>query len=289
MDAGFIVQILLDGLTIGSTYVLLAAGLVLMFGVLKVVNFAHGQVYMVGAYVVYSFVTLVSANFFLALGAAMATLLVVGMLFEKLVFYPLRKSALPQFVASIGLILILQNIVIYIFSSNTRRIPPFFVGSFELPFNVRISIAQVAIVMISAAVFILVYAFVEKTRVGMSIRAVAQDSELASMVGVNVKSVRLMVMGVVSGVAGMSGGLMGALYNVNPQMGTILFVIFCVVTVGGMSSLKGSMVAGLALGIAENLFGGFVDYRYTAILVYAIILGVLWTKPSGLFGEATTR
>ena len=278
-------QQMVNGLANAGTYALIAVGLTMIFGILDVVNFAHGEMYMLGAYFAYVFaVTLnlpFAASFFLSILGGMA----VGVLAERIVFCRLQgKPHMNSVIASMGLSLVLANGALMIFTPTPRHIPPPIPeGSFEI---LGIYLSQMRALVFGVAVVLIVALnlFVERTWMGMGMRAVAQDTVVARLMGIDIQRVSIATFAIGSALAAAAGALVGPLLVVEPHMGGVAGLkAFAVVIMGGMGSIPGAIFAALILGLAEGLAAGFVGAGVKDLIAFVLMILILVFKPTGLW------
>ena len=278
-------QQMVNGLANAGTYALIAVGLTRIFGILDVVNFAHGEMYMLGAYFAYVFaVTLnlpFAASFFLSILGGMA----VGVLAERIVFCRLQgKPHMNSVIASMGLSLVLANGALMIFTPTPRHIPPPIPeGSFEI---LGIYLSQMRALVFGVAVVLIVALnlFVERTWMGMGMRAVAQDTVVARLMGIDIQRVSIATFAIGSALAAAAGALVGPLLVVEPHMGGVAGLkAFAVVIMGGMGSIPGAIFAALILGLAEGLAAGFVGAGVKDLIAFVLMILILVFKPTGLW------
>jgi branched-chain amino acid transport system permease protein len=291
MDLGIdiIMQVLVWGLYAGCIYILLATGLNLIFGVMKVVNFAHGQLLMVGAYVTFTFFVLSGFNPYVLLAASVPILILIGVSIERLCFRPiLGTGKLNEIFISIGLIYILENVAALVWGDEWRTIHSPFetitvqIGSMKIPADYLIIIATTVIILIA------LWLFLKRSRLGRAIRATSQNRKAASLMGINVERMDMISFGLGAGLAGAAGTLWVVSGQVfNPYMGSVPAVkAFAIVIIGGLGSIPGAVIAGLVLGIAENFAVFTIGGAWKDAVAFIILIIVLIIKPTGLFGEA---
>jgi len=300
MDIGVLIQILVWGLYAGCIYILLAIGLNLIFGVMKVVNFAHGEVLMLGAYAAFWIYTYSSINPYLIIPAAMLLIALLGVFIERLGFRPIMGTGkLNEIFLSLGLIYLLQNLVAFLWSTNSRSIRSPYgevvvpIGAIKLPLDYLI-------IIIFTIVFIIAFQlFMKKTTTGRAMRATSQNREAAALMGINVERMDMLSFALGSALAAAAGSLwMISGQMATPYMGSIPAIkAFAVIIIGGLGSIPGAIVAGLTLGIVENVVPllmnslvGILGYEmsFTAwkdTIAFFILIIVLVIRPTGIFGE----
>ncbi len=287
MNAIFL-QILFWGLYAGCIYILLATGLTLIFGVMKIVNFAHGELLMLGAYTTYWVVTFFNLNPYLAILISMLLLALLGIAIQRLCFQPIYGTGkLNEIFLSMGLIYLLQNTVAYVCGDDWRSIQSPYqgrsipLGSMNLPFDYLI------IIIVTIVVLFGLYLFLKTTSIGRAIRATSENRIGAVLVGVNVKKMDMLTFALGSSLAAAAGTLWavsGQLFN--PYMGSIPAIkAFAIIILGGLGSMSGAIVGGLLYGIAENMAAYFLGGAWKDAIAFIILILVLVTKPEGIFGE----
>ncbi|MFT8244865.1 branched-chain amino acid ABC transporter permease [Roseomonas sp. BN140053] len=276
---------LVNGAMMGTIYVLVALGMVLIYGVMHVLNFAHGVLFTAGAYVCLLVFTRLLGNYWLALGASMLVLAAVGLLLELLVFRRLRGSVQMQIVASLGLILVIQNGIVAAFgpSGLQMRVPT--VDTLVRLGPLSFTLQHVLILGIVAVSVTLLFLFLHRTRLGTALRATSQHPEAARVVGINPDRIYLLTFAIASALAALGGALLGPLFLIFPQMGDLpLLKALAAIVLGGMASVPGAIVGGLAIGIVEAVSTLFIPTDYRDTVVFALLVIVLLLRPWGLFG-----
>jgi branched-chain amino acid transport system permease protein len=286
MDA--FLQHLVNGLVLGGTYALLGIGLTLIFGLMNLVNFAHGELYTLGAYATFAAVALWSASFFLAVAAALVVGAVVGALCERLLLAPLRDESIDTtMLVMIGLWIALQNAELLGWGGVAKTIPhPFPTAPLVLG-PVGIAPLRVFVVLTALALIGLSWLLIQKTRLGTAMRATFQDRETAALMGVRIGRIHTATFAFGSALAAAAGALLGSTFIVNPSMGDLASLkAFSVVILGGLGNLAGATLGGLILGVAEELGAGYVSSGYRDAVGFVIIILVLLLRPSGLFARS---
>jgi branched-chain amino acid transport system permease protein len=284
-------QFLANGLALGSIYALMAAGLTLVFGYMNVVNFAHGQFYMLGAYFAYTVTTIAGLPFVLGLVAAVAGAVVVGLVIDRLVLHELRKyeSIEMPMLATIGLAIMLPNLAIVIWDPVPKTAEsPVRGGSIDLGI---LSITPQTLFIIGAAAVFMVAAhlFITRTSVGLTMRGTFQDPMASWLMGVNVTRVYALTFAFGAALAAVSGALISTVFQITPSMGDLATgKSFVVVILGGLGSFPGAIAGGLLLGVVESLGAGYVSTGYKDAIGLLMLVAVLLLRPQGLFGRART-
>ncbi|WP_137894174.1 branched-chain amino acid ABC transporter permease [Ramlibacter sp. 2FC] len=286
-------QVLINGAVLGAVYALIALGLTMVFSIMRVVNFAHGQMYMLGGFVVYYLYGQYEWPFYLALPAAALVLAAIGVAFNRFFFQPVLASATREensMLMAVGTALLLENLALTLFGEKQRGVPSVVDGAFifgEVAEGGAILTHPNAFVALLSAVAICgLLAFVQYTRPGRALRAVAQDREAARLQGVNVKATTTLGFAIGAGLAGLAGGLLVTIYGVNAGVGTnISTKAFIMIMVGGAGVTKGAIVGGLMLGFAEAIGYDLLPGSVTYLMIFVAMIVFLIFKPNGLFGK----
>jgi len=300
MDVSFLIEISVWGLYAGCIYILLAIGLNLIFGVMKVVNFAHGELLMLGAYTTFWLYFFSGFNPYLVIPLAMFLMAILGIFIERLGFRPIMGTGkLNEIFLSLGLIYLFQNLAAFLWSTNSRSVhSPYSeiivpIGSIKLPMDYLI------IVIITTLFLIALQLFLKKTNVGRAMRATSQNREAAALMGINVERMDMLSFALGSVLATAAGSLWVISGQMaDPYMGAIPAIkAFAVIIIGGLGSIPGAIVAGLTLGIAENLVPSLMKFlvgilgfemSFTAwkdTIAFFILIIILVIRPTGIFGE----
>jgi branched-chain amino acid transport system permease protein len=285
-----VLQQVVNGVTIGVVYALIAVGLTLVFGILDVINFAHGEFYMIGAFLTHALTMRLGLDFFVALLLTIVGGAVVGLVAERLTVRPLKDRHLFTVVLStLGLSIFLQHGALLTLGPDPREIEltwgsrPLIIG------GVVITFLRVAVLATGAALIVALTWFIRRTTWGMAMRAVATNRAAAALMGIPVDRVYALTFAIGAALAGVAGGLLGAMFTIEPGMGEWAVVkAFSVVIMGGMGNVPGAVVGGIILGVAESLGAGFLPggTSYKDGIGYAILILVLLCRPQGLFGRA---
>ena len=266
---------------------LIAVGLVLIFGVMGVINFAHGELFMLGAYVVVALYTDFQMPFALVAGLALLFVGGVGLLMEVTMFRPLRSNPLAGLVASIGFLLILQALVSMGFGVRMEHIPPVTQKVIVFAEKVRLPVQRLVVITAAIALLCALWFFLKRTRFGWALRATAQDPEAAALQGISIRQISMIAMFIGAALAGIAGALTAPLISVNPHMGhSVIVTAFIVIIVGGIGSLEGAAVAAVAYAFIHTVVTTYWDGVIADIVGLLLMLGVLIVKPTGLFGTA---
>lgn len=285
MTLEILLQPLVYGLQIGVTYILLALGLTVIFSIMNVINLAHGEFYMLGAFTVFYMNGLLKVNYFVALLMSVVVVAAIGILFERIFFRPARGQVVPTVIVGIGLMWLLQTAAQLMFGAQPRGMKEVFQGSVSF-LNINLSDSRIVAGIISMILVAAVYLFIYKTKQGKAIQAVAQDREAAMSLGIDVGKVGTIGFGLGCGLAGVAGGIMAPIFFVEPTMGTTTLIkSMSIIILGGVGSIPGAALGGLILGIVESYGQTFLGYSATTF-PFLIILLILIFKRTGLMGRA---
>jgi branched-chain amino acid transport system permease protein len=275
----------INGLMAGSVYVLVALGMVLIYGVMHVLNFAHGVLLMVGGYLCHFFFTRVTGSYLLSILLSLAALALLGVVLERAVFRPLRGNLRNQVIASLGLILAIEHLVIALWGPNAlqMRVPA---TEALVPIGqLRFPLQHLLVIGITLAIVAALFVFLKRTKLGTAIRATSQDRQAAMVVGIPVQRVDWMTFALGTALAGLGGALIGPLFLVFPQMGDAPMVKgLAGILLGGMGSVPGAVVGGFIIGITEALSTLFLPTDYRDSVAFAVMVLILLAWPRGLFG-----
>lgn len=278
-------QSLVNGIILGTLYLLMSIGFTLVFGIMRVVNFAHGEFYMLGAFAAFFMVTLFDLPYVAALGLSFGGGILLGTVIERVVFRPFRGDELSGMIASLGLAMILQNLALIAFSPDPMAMPSLVSGAFRFEFLI-VPKSRLLALGASAGILILFYLFLMYTRTGRALRALVLDQEIAAAYGVRVELMYPLGLGLGVALAAIAGAMMAPLFGVSPFIGeTPLLKAFIVVILGGLGSIPGAVLASLLLGLIESFTSTFVSASAADIVVFALVVAVLLIRPSGLLGQ----
>jgi branched-chain amino acid transport system permease protein len=292
MDFQILFEQLINGITQGSVYALLALGFTMIFGTLRMVTFALGEVYMIGAYVGFEVIRLLHPSFFLALAVAMAATALLGIIIEILAFHFLRDAPhATSLLVTIGISILLVNLAQLIWGPETKAVSYSLLdkmdyGEIEIG-GIYISYLQMAVLGVTVLLMALLYILINKTKLGMVIRATAQDYEAAYAMGVGVNGIFMIAFAIGSMLGGVAGVLIGVYYNLfYPTMGGLYGLkAFSASVVGGLTSLPGAVVAGLIIGIVETFSVEFGASNFRHLFSFLFMILILLFRPGGLFGS----
>ncbi|ETJ01614.1 MAG: Branched-chain amino acid ABC transporter, permease protein [Streptococcus parasanguinis DORA_23_24] len=281
-------QQLVNGLILGSVYALLALGYTMVYGIIKLINFAHGDIYMMGAFIGYFLINSFQMNFFVALIVAMLATAILGVVIEFLAYRPLRHSTrIAVLITAIGVSFLLEYGMVYLVGANTRAFPQAIqTVRYDLG-PVSLTNVQLMILAISLILMILLQVIVQKTKMGKAMRAVSVDSDAAQLMGINVNRTISFTFALGSALAGAGGVLIGLYYNsIEPLMGmTPGIKAFVAAVLGGIGIIPGAALGGFVIGLLETFATaiGLSDFRDA--IVYAILIVILLIRPAGILGK----
>jgi branched-chain amino acid transport system permease protein len=280
-------QHLINVLILGGTYALLGIGLTLIFGIMRVVNFAHGELYVFGAYFVYLTAALLGFNFFLSLLIAIVAGCLLGGLIEVALLRPMRGADIDTIMLiMIGTMIVMQNGEQYIWGGVAKSVPtlfpetPLVIGQLSVSW-LRLFVFFAALALIAAAYFM-----INRTKLGRAMRATFQDRDAASLMGVDIQTIHMATFAIGSSLAAAAGALLGPVYVVSPQMGNVASLkAFAIVILGGLGSIGGATIGGFILAFAEEMGAGYVSSGYRDAIGFLLIIAVLLFKPTGPFAR----
>jgi branched-chain amino acid transport system permease protein len=288
-DLGILLQIVFWGLYAGCIYILLATGLNLIFGVMKIVNFAHGEFLMIGAYITATIFLFTGLNPYAIIILSMMALIVIGAIVERLCFRPiLGTSKLNEIFLSIGLIYIFTNSAAMIWGDEWQSIKSPYAGITITVGPLNIPLDYIIIIVTTAVILCGLFLFLKKTKTGREMRATSQNRKGAMLVGINVERMDILSFGIGCALAAAAGTLWVVSGQVfNPYMGSIPAVkAFAIIILGGLGSIPGAIIGGLIYGIAENGAAYFLGGVWKDAISFIILIIVLVIRPTGLFGES---
>ena len=280
-----LIDVLIFGTIWGAIYTILALGFTLIFGVARVLNLAYGAIYMVASYLIYSLVSGFGLGAVTAWVIAVAATSAVGVALYLVFIYPIRESLGRVLIVTAGIAIFLQEVAVLAYSTEPRYVPTVLPGSLEF-LGVRITHQQLLTLVVAFALVALLHLFLERTRYGRELRAVAQDTEMASLMGIPVERTYLVAMGLSTALAAAAGALVAPFLTVSPEMGwSPLLVAFTVVVLGGLGSLGGTIAAAFIVAYAEMFTAYLISPQLRDAATFAIMIGTLVFRPHGLFGK----
>ena len=282
---------LINGISLGSVYAIIALGYTMVYGIAKMLNFAHGDVIMIGAYVVFTAMTGFHVNPIVSIIIAMVVCTVLGIVIERVAYKPLRNASsnLAVLITAIGVSYLLQNVALLIFGSNARQftsvvtLPPLKLAGGEL------SISSVTIVTILSCIVIMIALtlFINRTKVGQAMLAVSEDRGAATLMGINVNGTIAVTFAIGSALAAVAGVLLCSAYpSLTPYTGSMPGIkAFVAAVFGGIGSIPGAMIGGILLGIIENLAKAYISSQLSDAIVFSVLILVLLVRPTGILGR----
>ena len=285
---------LINGISLGSVYAIIALGYTMVYGIARMLNFAHGDIIMVGGFVVFTIVSTLGLSPWLGLLVAVAICTVLGIVIEKVAYCPLRgASSLAVLITAIGVSYLLQNVALLIFGSNARQ----FTSIINLPnlklADGRLTISAVTIVTIITCLVIMVglTAFINKTKIGQAMLAVSEDTGAATLMGINVNKTISITFAIGSALAAIAGALLCSAYpSLTPYTGSMPGIkAFVAAVFGGIGSIPGALIGGVILGVIENLTKAYISSQLSDAVVFSVLIIVLLVRPTGILGKKITE
>ena len=284
---------LLGGISLGSIYALIALGYTMVYGIAKMLNFAHGDIIMVGGYVVFFAMSSTWCPTWLAIVFGIAACTVLGVVIEKIAYKPLRSMpSLTVLITAIGVSYFLQNAALLLFKSNTRtfksvteNLPDLKLGGLVITSETIVTISVTVVLMIALTLF------VNKTKMGKAMRAVSEDKEAAELMGISVNKTITLTFAIGSALAAVAGVLLCSNFHaLSPYTGSMPGIkAFVAAVFGGIVSIPGAMVGGILLGVIENLSKGYISTQLSDAIVFLVLILVLLVKPTGIFGKKVNK
>ena len=282
---------LINGISLGSVYAIIALGYTMVYGIAKMLNFAHGDIIMVGAYVIFNCMSAFKLPAIVSVIISMVICTVLGVLIERVAYRPLRNasSSLAVLITAIGVSYLLQNVALLIFKADTKSFSSVVSIQAIKLFDGQLTISGEAIVTVSVCVIVMIALtlFVNKTKAGQAMQAVSEDKGAAQLMGINVNGTIALTFAIGSALAAVAGALMCSAYpNLTPYTGTMPGIkAFVAAVFGGIGSIPGAMIGGLLIGIIEILGKAYISSQMADAIVFAVLVVVLLVKPAGLLGK----
>ena len=289
LDVSMVIQQLVNGLALGSVYALIALGYTMVYGIIRLINFAHGDIFMLGAYYGYFAITMFRIPFALALPLTMILAAMTGMAVERLAYKPLRQAPrIASLITAIGVSLLLQNLGLKFFEARPRPYPRIMNTVVWDLGGVVVSNVQLIMLALAVGLMVLISLIVYRTKIGKAMRAVSFDKDAARLMGIDADMVISVTFALGSALAAAGGMLVGFYYNrISPTMGTMYGLkAFVAAVVGGIGIVPGAMLGGLIMGVAEVFVIAFVSSMMKDAIAFAILIVILLFKPAGLLGRA---
>ncbi|MDR7222967.1 branched-chain amino acid ABC transporter permease [Aminobacter aminovorans] len=281
-------QVMLNALVVGTTYALIALGITIIFSIMKVVNFAHGQLYMIGGFVVYYFNVVFGLPFWFGLVMSFLIVGLLGVAMELFLFRPVMlrvKREEVTMLLAMGTAVFLESLALIVFGEKQRGVPPIATGVFDL-FGARLPTGRIVVIVVAAMLIAALMAFIGYTKTGRALRAMAQDREATALQGVNLKWLSAMGFGLGTGLAGLSGGLLVAIFAVHTGAGTAISIkAFLMIMIGGAGVLSGAILGGFVLGFLESVGYALLPGSLTFLIIFLIVICFLIVRPNGIMGK----
>jgi branched-chain amino acid transport system permease protein len=282
-----ILQVIAGGLLLGAVYALFSSGLTLIWGMMNVINFAHGEFVMIGMYVAFLVVTYLNGGP-VAFGAAAAVLLFLFgvVVYLSLIRHVMRGPMLAQILSTFGLALLLRYLAFWIFSANFKTLPDDLIPGVLNVGGILVGMPQLVAGVAALLLTIGMHLVLTRTAIGSQLLAVAEDRQAAMLMGIRPDRMQAIAWGMSAAGAGIAGALIATFYYIAPTVGeSLALTAFVVVALGGFGSVPGALVAGLVIGVIQSLSAYFLGPVYKDIVVYALFVAILWVRPEGLFGK----
>jgi len=283
-------QQLINGLSLGSIYALIALGYTMVYGIINLINFAHGDIYMLGAYIGFAATTFLHLGFIPALLVSMLSCAIIGIVVEKVAYKPIRNSTrIAALITAISVSLFIEYGTMYFVNAETRTFPPILENNSIKMFsgNVVLNTIDIYIIVITVILMLLLQYIIYKTKVGKAMRAVAMDKEAAQYMGVSIDRTISFTFAIGSALAGVAGVLIGVYYNsINPLMGVVPGLkAFVAAVIGGIGIIPGAVFGGYLLGMTETMVSAYGGSLYKDAVAFAILILILLVRPNGLLGK----
>lgn len=287
MDSSFLAQLLLNGIVIGVIYALIAMGLSLIFGVLEIVNFAHGEFYMLGAMLAYFLTAHWGFSYWPIIVIVTIVALALGyVLYEGLLLSLHGEGFERSILLTLGLSMVLQNGAVFLFTTTPKMMETSLSYSNIVVGDLRLPVARVFALGLGLFAFTALYLILHRTRIGKAMRGVAQNRDAALMVGIDPRAVSRLAVAIGIGLSGLAGAALAPVYAVHPLMGfSFVFKAFAIIIIGGLGNVSGAAIAAVMLGVLESLAGGFLPLAMVDALAFVSMIAVLLLRPQGLFGR----
>ncbi|MCZ2809133.1 MAG: branched-chain amino acid ABC transporter permease [Candidatus Bathyarchaeota archaeon] len=288
MELWVLAQAIVSGILIGGLYALISIGLTLIFGVMRIINFAHGDLMMLAMYGTYWMFTLYGIDPYISLIATVPILFMTGTMIQKfLVNRILEAPQASQLFLTLGVMLIAQNAALLFWKADYRTIRTYYTGSVIKLGEVFISVPRLASFVAAMILTGVLYIFLTRTKIGRAMRATAQNREVSSLMGVNVPRMYIIAFGTGTACVGAAGTLLSTFYYILPTVGTTFtLTAFLAVVLGGMGSFTGAFFGGLVVGLAESLGVVYIGTQYREMITFILFIFILLLKPSGLLGKS---
>jgi branched-chain amino acid transport system permease protein len=280
-------QIIVNGLLVGLIYVIMALGFTLVFGIMRIVNFAHGEFYMIGAMVVLVLYGRMGWPFFPSVALAGLVSALIGVVLERLLIRPVITEEMPGMIMTLAIAITLQSAALLFFGPSEQAMQRPFSGTWSL-MNTVVPWDRTVVGICALVILFFFYVLLKFTRVGLAMQAVAQDRETASLMGIESSKIYAVAFGTSCLLAGLAGALMAPIYPIGPYMGEhVVIKAFVIVILGGLGSIPGAVLGGMLIGLSESALGTVLDPTAALIGSFAIVLLIVIVQPTGLMGRST--
>jgi branched-chain amino acid transport system permease protein len=274
-----------NGLMMGWIYILVALGFTLVFGIMRILQFAHGEIYMLGAFCVYFVSVILGLNIFIAFVISAIVIGLLGIALERLCFRQFRGNFESSMIVAIGLILLFQTIATVSFGTQEKTVPTMIPGVLVF-WGVRLAWDRVLAVVVGVVLVSLLFLLIQRTKVGQAMVAISQDPEAASLQGIDANLISSLSMSIGCALAAIAGGLMGAIFQVEPSMGGFAMAKgIAVIILGGLGSIWGAVIGGIILGLIDGIFPLWANTTVATMIGFILIIFILIIKPQGLLGH----
>jgi len=286
MTAELLFQSTVLGLSMGAIYILMALGLTLMFGMMHIINFAHGAIYMLGAFAIYYLFAQAGIPYLLAFLLTLLLLGMFGLAIERVIYRTLGGETEPTLVALLALTTLLESSGYLVFGVLDKDVPTVFPGVLRLS-GMTLSVERLVIIPIVAVMVMSLHMFMQRTKTGQAMRAIEQDKEAAALQGVNVNRINALAFGIGFALAAAAGALIAPVFAVTPSMGELpLLKAFIIIILGGLGSVPGAILGGVILGLIDGVLATAFGFELAFLLSFVLIIVILLVKPQGLLGHA---
>jgi branched-chain amino acid transport system permease protein len=278
---------LLNGLTLGAMYACIAVGQALIFGVARLINFAHGDIFMVGAYVFFFAYSVAALPYPVAVVISAGVMFLFGGLFERAIVRPiLDRPWHVHLIATLGASIVLSNASVLVFGTTAKEVPTFYSATILKFAGFHLSLQRIMVLVVAVLSFCALHFFLEKTKTGKAMKAMSQNREACAVVGIDVRRISTLTFAISCGLLGLASGLVSPLFNIFPTMGVgLTFKAFAAVIMGGFGQVNGAIFGALILGLTEALGAGYIASDYKDAIAFAMMVLVLLFRPRGLFGR----
>jgi len=287
VDFATLLQLLINGLVLGVIYALIAIGLALIFGVIEIVNFAHGELYMLGAVAAYFLTMNLGIGFWASIALVTIGAFGVGIVLYELLLAPLAGQGFERSILlTLGLSMVLQNGAMFLLTSTPRLETTPYSYRFLVLGDARVPLLRLFALILALVAFGAVYVTLHHTRTGKAMRGVAQNRAAALMVGIDPRAAARLAVAIGVGLSGLAGAALAPVYSVHPVMGfAFVFKAFAVIIIGGLGNILGAAISAVSLGIVESIAGGFLPPAFVDAIAFIAMILILLLRPQGLFGR----